>query len=53
MACTESRTISDIQRLSLSDIDEENTCAEEEEDKEEEGEDDDDFADASGLTSKE
>lgn len=53
LSCTESRTISEIQRLSLSDIDEENTCAEEEEDKEEEGEDDDDFADASGLTSKE
>lgn len=56
LSCTaESRTIPEIQRLSLSDIDEENACDEEEEVKEEEqeeGEDDYDFGDASGLTSK-
>ena len=50
-SCTEARAISEIQRLSLSDYDEENVCEEEEE--EEEGEDDDDFADASGSSSKE
>ena len=52
---TESNTISEIniQKLSLLDIDERNTCGEEEEDKEEEeGEDDENFADASGLSSK-
>ena len=51
---SELKTISEIQRLSLSDIDEENACEEEGEDREEEEEeDDDDFADASGLSSKE
>ena len=39
LSCTaESRIISEIQRLSLSDIDEENACEEEEEVKEEEQE---------------
>ena len=53
---TESRTVSEIniQKLSLSDVDEENACEEEEDDKEEEEEEDDgDFADASGSSSKE
>ena len=53
-SCTEARAIPEIQRLSLSDNEEENVSEEEEEDeKEEEGEDDDDFADASGSSSKE
>ena len=52
-SCTEARAISKIQRLSLSDNDEENICEEEEEyKKEEEGEDDHDFADASGSSRK-